>query len=58
LQKLASREYEKITGKAEDGEYYSGDEDDERRKKPQSLSKVLKNRLQKLVNKTDERWDF
>ena len=70
-QKLASKEYEKLTGigaynedqdidvlnNAEAGEASGDDEDGEKKKKkPQSLTRVLKNRLTKLVEKLDDRY--
>ena len=70
-QKLASKEYEKLTGigahnedqdidvlnNAEAGEA-SGDDDEgeKRKKKPQSLTRVLKSKLTKLVEKLDDRY--
>lgn len=64
LQKLANKEYTKITGKKvkkssdhdENGEEkVDGDGDDDKKKnKPPNMNRLLKSRLQKLVEKTDE----
>lgn len=64
LQKLANKEYTKLTGKKvkksndqdENGEEkVEGDGDDDKKKnKPPNMNRLLKTRLQKLVEKTDE----
>jgi stress response protein SCP2 len=64
VQKLVNREYNKMTGDDEqvdimaDGRAGEDDVDDEGKKKnknkPPNMLRLLKSRLQKLVNKTDE----
>lgn len=64
VQKLVNREYNKMTGDDEqvdimaDGRAGDEDGDDEGKKKnknkPPNMLRLLKSRLQKLVNKTDE----
>jgi hypothetical protein len=57
---VVAAEYAKLTGSEEDdvdvvGDDGSGEEGDKRKKK-QSLSRTLKNKLNKLCEKTDERF--
>lgn len=59
-QKVASTEYAKLIGSEDDdvdvvGDEISGDEGDKKKKKP-SLSRTLKSKLNKLTEKTDDRW--
>jgi chromatin structure-remodeling complex subunit RSC4 len=63
LQKLVNKEYTRLTGESpveaktadaeNDGDPGSGDEGG-KKKKPPNLSRTLKSRLQKLVDKTDD----
>lgn len=61
LQKFANKEYTRLTGKKvkkssdhdENGEDGEGD-DDKKKNKPPNMNRLLKTRLQKLVEKTDE----
>ena len=63
-QKLANKEYTRLTGKKvkkssdhdENGEErVEGEGDDDKKKnKPPNMNRLLKSRLQKLVEKTDE----
>ncbi|PIL31354.1 hypothetical protein GSI_06052 [Ganoderma sinense ZZ0214-1] len=56
LHKLSIKEYNRLTGKDEehhDGEG-SDDENGEKKKKAPNLSRLLKTRLQKLVDRTDD----
>jgi hypothetical protein len=63
LLKLANKEYTKLTGKKvkkssdhdENGEEKAeGEDDDKKKNKPPNMNRLLKSRLQKLVEKTDE----
>jgi len=66
LQKLAVKEYNKMTGRNDDAgdpdhegeEHHAGGSDDEKKKKGTSLNRLLKTRLQKLVEKTDDECVF
>jgi hypothetical protein len=64
-QKLVIKEYNKMSGSdardedeaGEQGDPVDGEGDDDRKKeknKPPNMNRLLKSRLQKLVNKTDD----
>lgn len=53
-QKLATKEYSRMTGMKEEGHEDGDGSDDEERKKKPTLYRLLKTRLQKLVAKTDD----
>jgi len=61
LHKLATKEYSKMTGisedagdAGEDGDDHGSDADGGKKKKPSNMNRLLKTRLQKLVEKTDD----
>ncbi|OCH86654.1 Bromodomain-containing protein [Obba rivulosa] len=63
LHKLAIKEYNKMTGRNEDagdpdhegeGDHAGGSDDEPKKKKGTSMNRLLKTRLQKLVEKTDD----
>ncbi len=58
-QKLSTKEYNRLAGKDEEhnGEG-SDDENGEKKKKAPNLSRLLKTRLQKLVDRTDDKSVF
>jgi hypothetical protein len=56
-QKLVRKQYASITGQADTdaAEGGAGTDDEGKKQKAQSLPKILKARLQKLIEKTDDK---